>query len=40
MDKKLGKVIWIIGSMTLAMAAFYYMPEIQKKIADKIYRKM
>lgn len=40
MSKKVEKGLWLIASIALMVIAFNYMPEIQKKVADRIYKKM
>lgn len=40
MNKKSEKAAWAIGKIALALAIFYFMPAIQKKLADKIYREI
>lgn len=33
-------IIGLVGSIVLGIAAYWGMPKIQKKIADKIYKNM
>lgn len=40
MDKKLEKVVWVVGSVALTVVAFYFLPEIQRKMTNMLYRKM
>lgn len=40
MIKKTGKIIGVIGSIIVAFAMFRFMPKIQKKLEDILYRKM
>ena len=36
-ETKIGKVIWVIGSLALSIAGFAIVPKVQGKLADKIY---
>lgn len=40
MSKKMGKVIGVIISIMLTLAMFGFMPEIQKKLENILYKKM
>lgn len=40
MSTKIKKTIITILGIAMTGVAFYYMPTIQKKFADKLYRKM
>lgn len=35
-----GKAIWVAGSLVLTVAAFHFIPVVQKKLEDKLYEKM
>lgn len=40
MSTKVEKGLWLIASITLMIVAFYYIPQVQKMFADRIYKKM
>lgn len=40
MDTKIRKILMVTGSIALTVVAFYFVPKINKKIADRLYRKM
>ncbi len=40
MSKKTGKVIGAFGGIILTLAMFVFMPKIQKKLENILYKKM